>query len=202
MALRPIVQRKTPEAAEATRLALRRAAIKKGQKLDPRSLIAAEFMILGTSLPKKGHTAKEILVVYRLRWQIELTFKRLKSLLPGVSVASANADEMLGCILISCQREPKGDREVGFTPTSFSLCCVTASARISWNLPPEDLLDADYVPSLWAVQKIALLVLIFIILGPMSLVSVTEAGPLVQRNLANAPRKRKPHVRYPVRGLF
>jgi hypothetical protein len=79
--LRLIVQRKTPEATEATRLALRRAAIKKGKKLDPRSLIAAEFMILGTSLPKRGYTAKDILAVYRLRWQIELAFKRLKSLL-------------------------------------------------------------------------------------------------------------------------
>jgi hypothetical protein len=79
--LRLIVQRKTPEATEATRLALRRAAIKKGKKLDPRSLIAAEFMILGTSLPKRGYSAKDILAVYRLRWQIELAFKRLKSLL-------------------------------------------------------------------------------------------------------------------------
>ena len=79
--LRLIVQRKTPEAAEATRLGLRRAAIKKGKRLDPRSLIAAEFMILGTSLPKTGYTAKDILAVYRLRWQIELAFKRLKSLL-------------------------------------------------------------------------------------------------------------------------
>jgi IS4 transposase len=67
--------------AEATRLGLRRTAIKKGKRLDPRSLIAAEFMILGTSLPKTGYTAKDILAVYRLRWQIELASKRLKSLL-------------------------------------------------------------------------------------------------------------------------
>ena len=60
---------------------MRRAAIKKGEKLDPRSLIAAEFMIVVTSLPKKGYTAKDVLAVYRLRWQIELAFKRLKSLL-------------------------------------------------------------------------------------------------------------------------
>jgi IS4 transposase len=79
--LRLIVQRKTSEATEATRLALRRTAIKKGKTLDPRSLIAAEFVMLGTSLPKTGYAAKDILAVYRLRWQIELAFKRLKSLL-------------------------------------------------------------------------------------------------------------------------
>ena len=51
LALRLIVQRKTPEAAEATRSALHRSAAKKGKALDPRSLVAAEFMILATSLP-------------------------------------------------------------------------------------------------------------------------------------------------------
>ncbi len=81
LALRLIVRRKTPEAAQATQLALRRAAARRGKTLDPRSLIAAEFMILGTSLPKNGYSATAILAVYRLRWQIELAFKRLKSLL-------------------------------------------------------------------------------------------------------------------------
>jgi IS4 transposase len=79
--VRLIVQRKTAEAAEATRAALRQAAAKKGKGLDPRSLIAAEFMVLVTSLPKTGYSAKAVLAVYRLRWQIELAFKRLKSLL-------------------------------------------------------------------------------------------------------------------------
>jgi len=81
LAVRLIVQRKPPEAAEATRSALYRAAARKGKALDPRSLIAAEFMILATSLPKNGYSTKAVLAAYRLRWQIELAFKRLKSLL-------------------------------------------------------------------------------------------------------------------------
>jgi IS4 transposase len=60
---------------------LRREASRKQKTLDPRSLVAAEFIILGTSLPAEGYTAGEVLAVYRLRWQIELAFKRLKSLL-------------------------------------------------------------------------------------------------------------------------
>lgn len=79
--LRLIIQRKTPEDAEATRKALLRQASRKQKTLDPRSLVAAEFMILGTSLPTEGYLAEEVLAVYRLRWQIELAFKRLKSLL-------------------------------------------------------------------------------------------------------------------------
>jgi hypothetical protein len=64
------------------------------------------------------------------------------------------------------------------------------------------LLDAAYIPSLWAVQKVALKVLLFIVHGPLSLADFTTAGPLVHRHLANAPRKRTPHIRYPIRGLF
>ena len=76
------------------------------------------------------------------------------------------------------------------------------SARISWNLPPEDLADAAYIPSLWVVQKTVLMVLLAIVLGPLSLKHIIAATPMVHRHLANAPRKRKPHVRYPVCDLF
>jgi hypothetical protein len=79
--LRLIVQRKTPEATEAACNKLRREASRKQKVLDPRSLLAAGFLILATSLPAEGYPAEQVLAVYRLRWQIELAFKRLKSLL-------------------------------------------------------------------------------------------------------------------------
>ena len=79
--LRLILQRKAPQASEAARKKLLAAASRKQTALDPRSLIAAEFAMLGTSLPPEGYPAEDLLNVYRLRWQIELAFKRLKSLL-------------------------------------------------------------------------------------------------------------------------
>jgi Transposase DDE domain len=79
--LRLVIQRKAPEATATTREKLLKEASRKQKVLDPRSLIAAEFMILGTSLPAEGYPATDVLAVYRLRWQIELAFKRLKSLL-------------------------------------------------------------------------------------------------------------------------
>lgn len=81
MPIRVIILRKSPEATESTRKALRARARRKQQALDPRSLIAAEFMMLGTSLSVNGYAAEDILAAYRLRWQIELAFKRLKSLI-------------------------------------------------------------------------------------------------------------------------
>ncbi len=79
--LRLIIQRKPAEQVENTRRHLRREASRKQKQLDPRTLVAAEFLILATSLPVQGYPAAEVLAVYRLRWQIELAFKRLKSLL-------------------------------------------------------------------------------------------------------------------------
>lgn len=79
--LRLIIVRKSTEETERVRQHLRRSAPRKQNKLDPRSLTAAEFLIVATSLPATGYPATEVLAAYRLRWQIELAFKRLKSLL-------------------------------------------------------------------------------------------------------------------------
>ncbi len=51
-------------------------------------------MILVTSLKPKDFATDDILALYRLRWRIELAFKRLKSLIglkgpPGIDERSA-----------------------------------------------------------------------------------------------------------------
>jgi hypothetical protein len=78
--LRLIIGRLPPEKAEIARKKVIARALKAGKKVDPRSLQAAEFVLLLTSLPEE-HTPEAILELYRLRWQIELLFKRFKSLL-------------------------------------------------------------------------------------------------------------------------
>jgi Transposase DDE domain len=79
--LRLIIQRRPDGEIEKSQHRLRRMASRKQKKLDPRTLVAAQFLILATSLPAETYPAAEVLSVYRLRWQIELAFKRLKSLL-------------------------------------------------------------------------------------------------------------------------
>jgi hypothetical protein len=81
MPTRIVIARKPLATAQATRERLKREASKRGKKLDDRSLIAAEFVMLATSLAQDAYPVVEILAMYRLRWQIELAFKRLKSLL-------------------------------------------------------------------------------------------------------------------------
>ena len=79
--IRLVVRRQTPAAIEAAHKHLRQHASRKQTKLDDRSLVAAGFLVLATSLPGAAFPAAEVLAAYRLRWQIELAFKRLKSLL-------------------------------------------------------------------------------------------------------------------------
>jgi hypothetical protein len=69
-----------PVAAQAERRADRRAT-KKGTRPDPRSLEAAHFVMVFTTLPDALLSAVDVLELYRFRWQIELAFKRLKQLL-------------------------------------------------------------------------------------------------------------------------
>ena len=81
MKIRLIARRKPADVIEAEHKRMRQHASRKQHEIDPRSLIAAEYVVLATSLPEEEFPAEQVLTVYRLRWQIELAFKRLKSLL-------------------------------------------------------------------------------------------------------------------------
>jgi hypothetical protein len=80
IALRLVIWRKTPEQTEAEQKRLLKNAKKRGTKVDPRSLEAAKYVMLLTSLPANVFPACDVLAIYRFRWQIELAFKRMKSL--------------------------------------------------------------------------------------------------------------------------
>lgn len=92
--VRLVAARKSPAAAERDRRRIRQNAKSKGKTPDARSLEAADWIVLITSLDDVS--ADGILALYRLRWQIELAFKRLKSLadldlLPARGAALARA---------------------------------------------------------------------------------------------------------------
>jgi hypothetical protein len=94
LALRLVACKKAPQAAEAARREARRAALKHGHTISKATLEAADFVIIVTSLSHETYSTADILDLYRLRWRIELGFKRLKSLIglagpPGVDQRSA-----------------------------------------------------------------------------------------------------------------
>ena len=72
--------RKTQEAIRMAHKALCRQASKKGTQLQPQTLEFAKYVILFTTFPIEAFPAASVLEWYRTRWQVELVFKRFKSL--------------------------------------------------------------------------------------------------------------------------
>jgi len=91
--LRLVVRRKTPEQWQAEQSRLLKEAKKRGKKSDPRSLEAAKYTLLLTSLPADIFPIADVLALDRFRWQLELAFKRMKSI-AGLDQLTAKKPEL------------------------------------------------------------------------------------------------------------
>ncbi len=111
LALRIVAFRKPKEAAEAARAKARAAAKREGYAISAGTLTAAEWVVLVTSLDAKAFDATEIGALYRVRWRIELAFKRLKSII-GLSAPPSEDPEtaktwILAHLLMALLLEPQ-----------------------------------------------------------------------------------------------
>lgn len=79
LALRLVAVKKSPQACAEARRKARRQAQKGGHQIAKATLTAADWVILVTSLAADDFPTADVLALYRLRWRIELAFKRLKS---------------------------------------------------------------------------------------------------------------------------
>lgn len=132
VACRIIAVRKSSASAEASRKKALADSKRKGRKIDPRTLEAAEYVILITNLDADRLPCQEALDIYRLRWQIELVFKRFKSIL-NLDHVSAREPRMiqtyvLAKILGALIVEDLSDRYLSFFPWGYPL--RRASSRI------------------------------------------------------------------------
>jgi DDE family transposase len=94
LALRLVAVKKPAQAAAEAKRKARVAARKGRHQITKGTLAAAEWVILVTSLQPETFSTADVLALYRLRWRIELGFKRLKSLIglkgpPGTDERSA-----------------------------------------------------------------------------------------------------------------
>jgi len=92
MALRLCALPVSEEAAERERASVRTSARKDCRTASQQSLDLAGFIVLVTSLPRKQYGLPTVMAFYRLRWQVELAFKRLKSLLGAGHVPKRDPD--------------------------------------------------------------------------------------------------------------
>ena len=77
---RVCVIRKSDAAIEIALRALHKKATKKGKTPKPQTLEFAKYVIVFTTFPAAEFSPEAVLDWYRLRWQVELVFKRFKSL--------------------------------------------------------------------------------------------------------------------------
>jgi hypothetical protein len=115
--------RKSKTATELALKKLKREASKRQSVLQPSTIEFAKYIILFTTLPNDAFSTHEVLEWYRLRWQIELVFKRLKSLtafghLPKYDDISARA-WLYGKLFVGLLTEKLIDSARVFSPWGY-----------------------------------------------------------------------------------
>ncbi|PSR23894.1 MAG: hypothetical protein C7B45_01010 [Sulfobacillus acidophilus] len=121
--VRIVAMRKSVQAAEKARRKARKDARDHGYTVAAETLEAADYVLILTTLTKTAADAAEILELYRLRWQIEIAFKRLKSLLHIDALRAFAPDlaqtyllaKLLGAVLVDAIRTQGPD----FSPYGF-----------------------------------------------------------------------------------
>ena len=117
--------RKSASAAQLSRERLLKAARKRGKTLQDQTLEMAEYVFVLTTPGVDDLTAAQVLELYRARWQVELGFKRLKSLFDVGSAPNRDPEavkswiyaKLLAVLLI----ERLGEESRLFSPWGFPL---------------------------------------------------------------------------------
>ncbi len=117
--------RKSEIAIEQAVKKLKRKASKKQITIRPETFEFAKYIIVFTTLPNEHYSSLTILEWYRLRWQIELIFKRLKSLaglghLPKYDDASSRA-WLYGKLFVGLLTEKLIDYANNISPWGYRL---------------------------------------------------------------------------------
>lgn len=120
------IRKSDESAAKARHLVYRIASKNQNGPPSELTLLACDYIVLITTLPQQFFTLKTVLELYRLRWQVELVFKRFKSLarlgaLPKYKDESAKAwlyGKMFAALLI----ERISSRLGAFSPWRCESC--------------------------------------------------------------------------------
>lgn len=127
--------RKTQEAIRIAHKSLRRKASKKGKQLKPETLEYAKYVIVFSTFPATEFSDVEVLNWYRTRWQVELVFKRFKSLaelghLPKHDEQSARA-WLYGKLFVALLVEKLIGHARAISPWGYYLESETTSERLA-----------------------------------------------------------------------
>jgi hypothetical protein len=172
--LRLIARPLPPAEAQHARERVAKQARKKGRPVSPETYLAAGFVLLLTNLPAHTWDASRVAWLYRIRWQIELHFKRLKSLLHFDQLRAHDPrlvqTYLLGKLLAALLLDELVQQTEAQTPHWF------ASTRRP--------------VSLWRLSALWWAAIRNWIVGPLSIARILAAMPQLQRYLCDPPRAR------------
>lgn len=166
----PLPPEKVAEAHRRVRLAAR----KKGRTPKAETLLAAGFVLLLTNLPSQHFSRQTVLAFYLLRWQVEMHFKRLKSLL--------HLDGL------RCQDFHLGQTYL-LAKLLAALLCDQANARLA-ALQPDWFTDCSRPVSLWRLTLVTFDLLRSRIRSHLSTALLEQHLPTLRRYLCSSKRKR------------
>lgn len=122
---RLVVLRLNPVAVAAAQRKLRRKEQLKQRKMAPETVEMAGYLCLFTTAPTDRLSVTEVLAWYRARWQVELAFKRLKSLLKASELRATTEDRarvwLLGKMLYALLLHACLDEAGAFSPWGYPL---------------------------------------------------------------------------------
>jgi hypothetical protein len=124
--------RKTRLAIEQAQRKIRTKAREESRTVNPQTLEYAKFVVVFTTFPEGEFSATEVLEWYRLRWQIELVFKRFKQIvdlghLPKYEDRSSRA-WLYGKLVVALLTEKLVQHADSFSPWGYELS-VSANAQ-------------------------------------------------------------------------
>ena len=169
---RLIIRRKPAAAAARAQAKAVRKAARQGYAAQPRQIEAAAHFMVMTTLPQDTMPADAVCALYRLRWQIELAFKRLKSLM-GLEEIDA--------------REPRLAKAAVCAKLILAILAESLLGRVLALSP-----TADRPPSLWRLARLLHQRLTAALLDAPALAAILGSLARLRRAIAEPPRRRAP----------
>jgi hypothetical protein len=151
---------------------------RKGRVVQPKTLEAANHVLLLTSLDPDEYPAERVGALYRLRWQVELAFKRLKSLL--------HLDALRA-------KDPELARVWIFT-NLLAAFMIDDMVQHMLDYPPEPTDQPFRHISLWRIVKMLIHSLRAAIIGAVSLDTYYARLNIAGHRLNEPPRRRTPQM--------
>jgi len=181
--VRVIACKLPPEQAGLARKRAEKRARKKGRPVSLNSLVLAGWVVLITTLEAPDWPAQDILRLYRVRWQIELVFKRMKQMLNMHSIQCKRPDSVqatIRALLVAWVLHEQQATQVR------SLLQQLIQSALSETLA----LPVARPISSWSISKLCVQTLRQQVLGQWSMARLRACLPRLQRFLTGKRRKR------------